>query len=269
MKLGICVTVKNRSCVIVDKEDSLSILPHLIDKVVECPQDSKKPIYTKENKLILLLLPTMLRSLVSQKKDDDEWFLVIVDYKSDDVDMKAMLEEEVGDTIPWHLETITEYPFFDKGGGLAKAAEIAETKFHVDTLFFCDADLYYSAHDLFDKAEESITKGNFFYPILFSFLTPDHSKGFWRDTGYGNFFCRLDDFKKTDGWLHNISWGWEDRAMADSIPEEKKEREEISGFFHQWHPFTWEFRVREYPVKDYIFKAAAVKTLENVYRNCE
>jgi len=38
----------------------------------------------------------------------------------------------------------------------------------------------------------------------------------------------------------------------------------VPGFFHQWHPFQWEFRVKEYPVKDYIFKGAAVKTLDNV-----
>jgi hypothetical protein len=261
MKLGICIAVKNRSCVIVDKEDSLSIIPHVLDKVVECPELSKCPLFTKENQIVLLLLPSLLRSLANQKRPEDDWSIIVVDYNSSDIDMKAMLTEEVGETIPWHLEIITDYAFFDKGGGLAKAAEIAEHKFHVDTLFFCDADLLYTSHDLFDKASQCIEKNKFFYPILFSFLNPEHTKGFWRETGYGNFFCRLEDFKQTEGWLHNISWGWEDRALADSIPEEKKERDQVSGFFHQWHPFQWEFRVREYPVKEYIFKGAAVKKL--------
>jgi hypothetical protein len=218
-------------------------------------------MYTKDNEIILLLLPNLLRSLVDIKKPDDDWVLVIVDYTSSDVDMKAMLEHEVGESIPWHLETVTDYTFFDRGGGLAKAAEIAEQRFQADSVFFCDADLLFTSRDLFEHAETSLSKGQFYYPIFFSFLSPDHSKGFWRDTSFGNFLCRIEDYKKTEGWYHNISWGWEDRALADSIPEEKKERERVPGFYHQWHPFQWEFRVKEYPVKEYIFKGAAVKTL--------
>ena len=103
---------------------------------------------------------------------------------------------------------------------------------------------------------------HFFYPIFFSFVLADHSLGFWRDTSFGNFACCLEDYKKTEGWYHNISWGWEDRALADSIPEGIKDRKRIEGFYHQWHPLQWEFRVKEYPVKQYVFKQAAVKHLK-------
>lgn len=265
MRLAICVAVKNRSCVIVDKEDSLSFLHHVQDKIEASQESNGDTMVTTDGKLVLLLLPKMIRSLIQQKRKEDDWVLVIVDYNSTDVDMSAMMKEEVGDTMPWHLKRVEDYEFFDRGGGLAKAVDIAEKKFQADSVFFCDADLMFTSHDLFDKAEVSLSKGNYFYPIFFSFINPEHSKGFWRDTSFGNFFSRVEDYKKTEGWYHNISWGWEDRALADSIPETKKERERVSGFFHQWHPFQWEFRVKEYPVKGYIFKAAAVKSLEHVH----
>lgn len=261
MRLAICVAVKNRSCVIVDEEDSLSFLHHVAEKLVDTPVCETKVYKTNQNQIALLLLPKMLRSLMKQKKPEDDWVVVVVDYKSTDIDVKAMLEYELKDTIPWHLETVEEYSFFDRGGGLAKAADIADKKFGADALFFCDADLYFGSRDVFDRAIQSVIKGQFYYPIFLSFVQPDHCKAFWRDTSFGNFACRLEDYKKTEGWYHNISWGWEDRALADSIPTEKKDRETVRGFYHQWHPFQWEFRVKEYPVKQYIFRDAAVKEL--------
>jgi hypothetical protein len=263
MRLALCVAIKNRSCVIVDQEDSLSYLHHVQEKLTDCPSHKIKPILTKDDKLALLLMPKMIRSFVSLKKPEDDWVLVVVDYKSTDIDMKSMLEYEVGDKMSWHLETVEDYPHFDRGGGLAKAFEIAETKYKAEAVFFCDADLQFTSRDVFDRAIESVSKGHFYYPIFYSFALANHSKGFWRDTSFGNFACRTVEYKKTEGWYHNVSWGWEDRALADSIPEFLKDREEVPGFFHQWHPLKWDFRVKEYPIKDYIFKQAAVKYLND------
>jgi glycosyltransferase involved in cell wall biosynthesis len=261
MRLALCVAIKNRSCVIVDQEDSLSYLQHVREKLTDCPHLKTNPIFTKDNKLALLLMPKMIRSFVSHKRPEDDWVLVVVDYKSTDIDMKAMLEYEVGDTMPWHLETVEDYPHFDRGGGLAKAFTIADTKFKADAVFFCDADLLFTERVVFDRAIESVSKHHFYYPIFYSFALSDHSKGLWRDTSFGNFACRVEDYKKTEGWYHNVSWGWEDRALADSIPTHLKDRDEVPGFFHQWHPLKWEFRVKEYPVKEYVFRDAAVKDL--------
>lgn len=255
------MTVKNRSCVFVDPEDSLQFLHHVAEKIEDCSELRVDPLQTNTGQLVLPLFPRMLHSLVSQKRPEDDWVLIVVDYKSTDIDIKEMLEVEVGDQIPWHLEIVQEYDFFDRGGGLAKAAEIAETKYNADALFFCDTDLLFLTRDIFENAIRSVSNGQFYYPIFFAFATADHCKGFWRDTSYGNFACSLSDYKKTDGWYHNISWGWEDRALADSIPAFKKDREAARGFFHQWHPMQWEFRVKEYPVKNYVFRDAAVKTL--------
>lgn len=261
MRLAFCVTVKNRSCVVVDKEDSLSYLQHARDKILESPDQMRPAIQTIDTRLALLLLPTMIRSLVHLKRPEDDWVIVVVDYGSTDVSIHALLTEEIGQKLPWHLETVTDYAYFDRGGGLAKAAQIAEQKFQADSVFFCDADLLFSTRDVIQKAVDSIARRKFFYPIFFSFVTPDHSRGFWRDTSYGNFACALADYKQTEGWYHNLSWGWEDRALSDSIPEDRKDRERVLGFFHQWHPFQWEFRVKEYPRKDYMFREAAVKSL--------
>jgi glycosyltransferase involved in cell wall biosynthesis len=220
---------------------------------------------TKEQQIVLPLLPNMIRSLVSLKAETDDWVLVVVDYKSTDVNIQEMLEVEVGSKMPWHLETVEDYPYFDRGGGLAKAVTLAESKFQAEAVFFCDADLYFTSRDLFDRAIQSVSNGQYYYPIFFSFVVADHSLGVWRDTSYGNFACRIEDYKKTEGWYNNVSWGWEDRALADSIPQQKKDRESVAGFFHQWHPLQWEFRVKEYPVKRFIFKEAAVKGLNLKY----
>jgi glycosyltransferase involved in cell wall biosynthesis len=262
MKVAFCVAVKNRGCCIVEKEDSIQHMIHVLDKIEVCPEHRIQPMETKDGKVALPLLPRMVASLVKQKKEADDWVLVVVDYKSTDISVREVLEIECGTRLPWHLETIEEYPFFDRGGGLAKAAEIAEKRFSADAVFFCDADLEFKSRDLFDEMYTSFARNQFFYPIFFSFASPDHTIGLWRDTSFGNFACLLQDYKKTEGWYHNISWGWEDRALADSIPETKKDRKRIRGFFHQWHPVQWDFRVREYPVKEYMFKGAAVKDLE-------
>ena len=259
MRLALCVAVKNRSCVIVDQEDSLSFLHHV--NIEDCPDFKIEPWFTKKGQIALPLLPKMLRSFVSQKKQEDDWVLVVVDYKSTDVDMKQMLEYEVGDKMPWHLEVIEDYPYFDRGGGLKKGFEIADTRFKADAVFFCDADLYFGTRDIFDRAIETVSQSRFYYPIVYSFALPDHSKGFWRDSGFGIFACSTKDYKLTEGWRHNISWGWEDRALADSIPPHKKVRERALGYFHQWHPFQWEFRVKEYPVKGFLHDRAVVKNL--------
>ncbi len=261
MRLAFCITIKNRSCVLVDPEDSLQFLQHVANTIEDCSHFKIQPWMTKQGQIALPLFPKMIKSLVAQKKPEDDWVLVVVDYKSTDVDIKEMLTYEVGDKMPWHLEIIEDYAFFDRGGGLAKAAELAETKFQADALFFCDADLFFATRNVLDEAISSLQKEQFFYPIFFAFAVADHSRGFWRDTSYGNFACLLKDYKKTEGWYHNVSWGWEDRALADSIPSYRKDRRCIQGFFHQWHPMKWDFRVQEYPVKQYLFRDAAVKAL--------
>jgi len=260
MRLAFCVALKNRCCNEVDPEDSRQYIKPFLDRMIMSPYPLNNFERT-ENKIILRLFPNMVRSLVSQKKATDDWVLVVTDFGSTDANVQEMLEKEIGDAMPFHVHTETEWKFFDRGGGLKKSAQIAEEKFQADAVFFCDADLVFHERAVFDECYRALEQEKFFYPIFFAFADTWHMDGFWRDTSFGNFAGTLANYKKTAGWKHNISWGWEDRDLADSIPQEKKVRTQVNGFCHQWHPMVWEFRVAEYPVKEYLFKAAAVAEL--------
>ena len=266
MRIAFCVAIKNRSFNIVPTEDSLFLSKHVAHKIQSCPQYRKDPDITEKGDIVLHLLPNMLYSLLRQKRPKDDWVLVVVDYRSEDVNVKELVGSIIGDILPYHVEVVEDYSFFDRGGGLAKAAMIAETQFKTDALFFLDADMLFGSRTVFDKAYDSLSRGQYYYPIFFSFLLPDHTMGLWRDTSFGNFACTVEDYKRTSGWLHNLSWGWEDNALNNSIPSHKKDRQEMEGFFHQWHPLTWEFRVKEYPIKQHLYKNAAVKELPKELR---
>lgn len=260
MRLAFCITVKNRSRCKVDYEDSTPFLQHAAGKIEPSPYPTHT-VELEDGKLVLPLLPKMLRSLVALKRPEDDWVIVVTDFQSTDANVAEVLYTEVGEKVPWTVHRITDWPWFDRGGGLKKAAEIAETKYNADAVFFMDADLEFKSREIVDWCYTVLEKKLFFYPIFFAFADPLHERGFWRDTSYGNFAGLLSEYKKTAGWMHNISWGWEDRALADSIATDYKARMNVPGFCHQWHPMQWDFRVSEYPVKDYLFKQAAVSQL--------
>ena len=79
MRFAICIAVKNRSYVVVDKEDSYSFLQHVSDKIVDSPELQIEPTYTNTGQIVLELLPKMLRSLVAQKKPEDDWVCIYLD----------------------------------------------------------------------------------------------------------------------------------------------------------------------------------------------
>jgi hypothetical protein len=263
MRLCFCITIKNRSNVLVDYEDSTPFLKHVEGQIIPSPYP-KLGVLTQEYKIVLPLLPRLLRSLVALKQPTDDWCVVVTDFQSTDANVRSVLETELGSRLPWILHTVTEWPYFDRGGGLKKAAEIAETQLQADAVFFCDADLVFFDRAFIDECYATVSAHKFYYPIFFAFADPLHEQGFWRETSFGNFGALVADYKTTAGWMHNISWGWEDRALADSIPDERKVRTKPNGFCHQWHPMKWDFRVSEYPVKEYLFKNAAVTELPSL-----
>lgn len=265
MRLAFCITIKNRTCCKVEYEDSTPFLKHAEGKIGSSPYPLNE-LEVEGETLVLRLFPKMIRSLVALKKPEDDWCIVVTDFQSTDGDVKQILEEEVGTKVPWTYHNVTEWPYFDRGGGLKKAAEIAESEHKADAVFFLDADLIFYDRAFIDLCYQALDKHLFYYPIFYAFADPKHERGFWRDTSFGNFAARLIEYKKTAGWLHNISWGWEDRALADSIPLEQKARMTVNGFCHQWHPMKWDFRVSEYPVKEYLFKGAAVSNLPDPSR---
>jgi hypothetical protein len=247
MNLGICITVKNRSNLVVNQEDPIETYKHLTTSIMRSPlQNHFPPTLNRDGTVTLNLLPKLLMSLVSVKKPTDKWTVIIVDYESTDVNVPLIATGILQGHMPFVVHT--EKGEFSRGSGLDIAANVAK-QLNVDSLFFCDADMYFTHHFVFERASEILSKNNVYYPICFSFIQPDHLNGFWRDTGYGMMFIKTEQYFKTIRWQHNVSWGEEDNAMVRNFTEKQIVRERGIGYFHQWHPNSIEFKTQEYQLK--------------------
>lgn len=258
MNLGICITVKNRSNLVVNQEDPIVTYRHVGDDIMRSPlQNHFPPTLNRDGTITLNLLPKLLVSLVSVKKPEDKWTIIIVDYESTDINVPLIATAILQGHMPFVVHT--EKGTFSRGSGLHIAATIAK-QIELDSLFFCDADMYFTHHAVFERAYDVLSQNKVYYPICFSFTQSDHLKGFWRDSGYGMMFIKTEQYFKTIRWQHNISWGEEDNAMIRNFTEKQIIHERGIGYFHQWHPNSIEFKTLEYPVKYYIGKYAIQKT---------
>jgi len=257
MDLAICIAVKNRSNLIVHQEDPIETYKHIADKIQLTPSDSHfPPTLNRDATVTLNLLPKLLMSLVSVKKLHDRWTVIIVDYQSTDVNVELVANGILGGQIDYVVHKTDD--IFSRGTGLHIAATIAEDRGHT-SLFFCDADMYFTKHYVFDRAAEYLKLNKIYYPICFSFTQMDHMKGFWRDTGFGMLFIKTETYFSTKPWKHNISWGEEDNEMRRNFTKDQIVREIAAGYFHQWHPESIAFKTQEYPVKTYVGKNAILE----------
>lgn len=260
MDLAICISVKNRSNLVVNQEDPNVTYRHLEkNKIIDSPSDSYfPPTLNRDDTITLNLLPKLLMSLVSIKRPLDKWSVIIVDYESTDVNVDLMANGILGGYIPCIVHT--EKSAFSRGTGLHIAAKIAKERGH-NSLFFCDADMYFTRSHIFEKAELALSKNKIYYPICFSFTQCDHLRGFWRDTGYGMLFIKTEDYFSVEQWKHNVSWGEEDNEMLKNFKDEQITREKGIGYYHQWHPESIVFKTQEYPIKSYVGKNAILKNM--------
>jgi hypothetical protein len=255
MRLAICIALKNRSYQIV-KPDPPGTYDHIRDRIQLTPADLiEPPEMDAEGNIIITPFPTLLRSLARIHRSSDQWTVIVVDYGSTDIDVKHLCELHLGGQIPYAVLTADGSPNFNRGGGLDTAAQVAR-KLECDTLFFCDADMFFTQRHIFDTAERILKEGSIFYPVCFSYTDPSHQVGYWRDTGYGMVFLRTVDYFLSERWKNNRSWGWEDRKLYESFPPDRIKREWGVGFFHQWHPNSIDFKTKEYEVKTYVKDAA-------------
>jgi glycosyltransferase involved in cell wall biosynthesis len=254
MDLAICIAVKNRSNLVVYQEDPIETYKHIAEKIQGAPTDVYfPPTLNKDLTITLNLLPKLLMSLRMIKTGNDNWTIIIIDYESTDVNVGAIAHQILDGHIRYVVKK--QEGQFSRGSGLHLAAEVAKERGHA-ALFFCDADMYFTHHYIFDRAAEAIEDGKVYYPICFSFTQPDHMKGYWRDSGYGMMFISTEKYFGTKRWQHNISWGEEDNAMRSNFSEAEIIRAKAFGYFHQWHPNSFVFKNLEYPVKHYAGKAA-------------
>lgn len=255
MDLAICITVKNRSNLIVQQEDPIATYKHIADKIQLAPTHSHfPPTLNRDGTITLNLLPKMLTSLASIKRPTDTWTIIIVDYESTDFNVEMICKGILID-IPFVVHT--ERSTFSRGTGLDIAATIAKERGH-QVLFFCDADMYFTRPYIFDRAIEYIKQDKIYYPICFSFTLPSHERGYWRDSGYGMLFIKTETYFNSSRWKHNISWGEEDNNLFKSLPTSSIERSIAIGYFHQWHPNSIDFKTSNYPIKIYAGKSAII-----------
>jgi hypothetical protein len=113
---------------------------------------------------------------------------------------------------------------FSRESGLNLAANLAKQR-NIGNLFFCDADMYFTNHTVFDQAKAALDNGKVYFPICFSFVKPDHLYGFWQDTGYGMLFIKTEMYFEL----------WSDQ-IKNNFPQNRVIRSKADGYFHQWHP---------------------------------
>ena len=254
MDLAFCISVKNRSNLIVNQEDPIETYKNVADKIQDTPSNIHFPPTINEDGTVTLnLLPKLLMSIRDIKEDKDKWTIIIVDYESTDVNMNLLVKIILGNRIPFVIHT--EKDTFSRGTGLHIAATIGKER-GCNSLFFCDADMYFTHRYLIDRAELILSRNNVYYPICFGFTQADHMKGYWRESGYGMMVIKTEQYFKTIRWQHNVSWGEEDLLMVKNFTEKQILRERGIGYFHQWHPNSIEFKTLEYPVKEYVGKDA-------------
>jgi glycosyltransferase involved in cell wall biosynthesis len=197
--ISICITVKNRSRVKTDKGE-------------------------------LQLFPKCIKSVASVN-NEIPCEIIVSDWGSDDwpLPLAQWLSEAVK---PIHPQIIQVEGGFSRGRGLNVAAEAAKG----DQLFFTDADCLFSPK-VFLLGSKYIDEGKAFFPVVYSFADPEHKTGWWRHEGFGNCMISKKAFELTGGWPQYNVWGKEDddfyakvKGICGIV------REEVPGFFHQWHP---------------------------------
>lgn len=184
----------------------------------------------------LTLLPDCIESLARAWKPGDKWEIIVVDFASTDWPLDSWIHEKSGN-IPVTVIPLNET--FCKGRGLNLAASKAKGS----VLFFCDADMLVPRGTI-ETGIKAAREGSAYFPICYSFENPQHTRGWWRHTGYGNLIVPQSLFAEKGGWWEKNSWGAEDDDMHDKL-KSYTVRGNSEGFIHQWHP-AGEFKTAAY-----------------------
>jgi glycosyltransferase involved in cell wall biosynthesis len=205
--ISICVTVKNRSRLSIDSHE-------------------------------LLLFPNCVKSIVESTRKYPNCELVIADWQSDDWPLVDWVQQAAA-PVGVQILTIAESPF-SRGKGLNRAAQAAKG----EVLLFLDADSLL-CESVIAKGLECVRQGKAYFPIDFSFDEPSHESGWWKQEGFGTCMLGKDVFASAGGWPEYNSWGKEDEHFFTRIRFlVEVAREEVPGFYHQWHPtdIAWKDR---------------------------
>ena len=185
----------------------------------------------------LELFPNCVCSLVQSVGEDIPCELVVADWNSDDWPLEQWLEEAAR-PIPTRIVKLDGN--FSRGRGLNVAAKAARG----DSVFFMDTDVLL-CRELIRRGLQCVEQGKAYFPILYSFNDPDHRTGRWRRGGFGHCMLGTDAFRTLGGWPEYKSWGKEDDHFWSSVKAQLPVvREDVEGFYHQWHPDDLDFKNR-------------------------
>ena len=197
--LSVCVAVKNRSRVLVEGGHELRLFPNCV------------------------------RSIAAAVPRDVPCEIVVTDWASDDWPLREWIDQAAA---PLTVRVVQADGAFSRGRGLNLAADAARG----DVLLFTDADVIVS-RELIERGLTHARASKAFFPVLYSFKGPEHQAGWWRHEGYGNCVVTREAFARAGRWPEYRSWGREDVDFFRRVSEiAEVVREEVPGFFHQWHP---------------------------------
>jgi hypothetical protein len=213
--LSICIPVKNRS---------------------------RERVHGRE----LQLLPTCVESIARAAREiPEEVELVLADWNSDDWPLQEWLPTKIAGIT---YQVVNMEGKFSRGQGRNAAAHAARG----NVLFFTDADSLVCPQVL-TEGICCVHQGKAFFPVLYYFTDPEHQRGKWWHTGYGNAIVSRKDFEKSGGWPEYPKYGREDVHFFERIGAiTEVVRKEVPGFYHQWHPqdILWKDRYADRPPEE-------------------
>lgn len=186
------------------------------------------------NKIQLKLFENSLRALIDIITPQDCWEYIIVDFKSDDVNMGKFINSlPKKDNLTFKIHTVDQ-PFFDRGGGINIGVELASHP----VIFVLDADMMIKSRKIFDDIEDVVVKQNkVLFPTCWYYTSPDHTQGHPPKCAAGNVVFRVNMFKKM---INNSCWGKEDTLNYQYFKsigvDYKIDYSATKEFIHQWHP---------------------------------
>jgi glycosyltransferase involved in cell wall biosynthesis len=193
----------------------------------------------------LKLFEKNLKSLFNLIKPDDKWQIVIVDFKSTDVHMSTWIKTlHIPNNCEINIVTLDE--IFNKGKGL----NIGMKHCKHDYILSLDTDMQIFTRQFFEDIEKYVVKEKkAFFPICWSYTTPQHTEGIKRTYGHGINCVAKKDFVSIPEFKQ---WGKEDDINFEHFEKLKKvvrpyyER----NYIHQWHPNDLEFKNKYYKSKN-------------------
>lgn len=220
--LSVCISLKNRSCVLHDG-GFLPLFPNCVESLVEAAQATGLEVE-----------------------------LVVADFGSNDARLEDWIDDLAGDL---QVRVVPVEGGFSRGKGLNHAVAQARAS----RLLLSDADVLIDA-DALTRAIELIDQGKAWFPVFRCYDVQD-SPAFWLDDGYGiaGMHRRLYDI--SEGVPEFESWGGEDNVFFSCVSKHTSVvRERWSGLRHQWHPESCRHTNYAYPARadyDSKFRRAA------------